>query len=131
MIPDTNILVEAEKAIRLHPNAAGFVGAAHFPSADTVFTTAVHFSGANYFWDVAEKIAKDMPWGVTANLIARRNVADGIEFDLQFPKTGGGEDIDYCRKKRDFSLRQGGDAFFAAPMVKVTHPWWHEGQRTY
>ena len=46
-------------------------------------------------------------------------------------ETGGGEDIDYCRRKREFSLRQGGAGFFAAPAVKVTHPWWHGGKRTY
>ncbi|KAM5532665.1 hypothetical protein V8D89_013709 [Ganoderma adspersum] len=101
------------------------------PSADSIFTTAVHLAGVTYFWDIAEKIAADVPWGVTANLIARRNVADSVEYNLQFPKTGGGEDIDYCRKKREFSLSHGGEAFFAAPAVKVTHPWWHGGARTY
>ena len=129
--PEANLLVEAEKVIRAHPTAAGFVCNAQFPSADSIFTTAVHLAGVTYFWDIAEKIEKDVPWGVTANLIARRNVADGIEYDLQFPKTGGGEDIDYCRKKREFSLSHGGEGFFAAPAVKVTHPWWHGGARTY
>ncbi|TBU27690.1 NAD-dependent epimerase/dehydratase [Dichomitus squalens] len=129
--PDANILIEAEKAIRAHPSAAGFVGNAHFPLAVTIFEAAVHLAGVTYFWDIAEKIAQDVPWGVTANLIARRNLADGLAFDLQFPKTGGGEDIDYCRKMRDYSLLHGGEGFFAAPAVKVTHPWWYGGKRTY
>ncbi|KAI1785327.1 NAD-dependent epimerase/dehydratase [Ganoderma leucocontextum] len=129
--PDANLLVEAEKAIREHPTAAGFVGNAQFPPADTIFTAAVHLAGVTYFWDIAKKIPHDVPWGVTANLIARRNVADGVEYNLQFPKTGGGEDIDYCRRKREFSLKNGGEAFFAAPVVKVTHPWWYGGARTY
>jgi hypothetical protein len=34
-----------------------------------------------------------MPWAVTAN-VAFVNTA--AQFDLRFPKTGGGEDIDYC-----------------------------------
>ena len=129
--PDADILVEAEKAIRAHPNAAGFVCNAKFPSADTMFTAAVHLSGVTYFWDIAEKISRDVPWGVTANIIARHNVPDGVRFDLQFPKTGGGEDIDYCRKKRDFSVAHGGEPFLAAPNVRVTHPWWNDGRRTY
>jgi hypothetical protein len=36
-----------------------------------------------------------MPWAVTAN-VAFVNTAE--QFDLRFPKTGGGEDIDYCLK---------------------------------
>jgi len=54
-----------------------------------------------------------------------------VEFDLQFPKTGGGEDIDFCRKKRDFSVAHGGEGFYPAPHVIATHPWWNDGQRSY
>ena len=129
--PDPGLLIEAEKTIRAHPNAAGFVGNAQFPPADTVFTAAVHLAGVTFFWDIAEKIPEDVPWGVTANLIARRNVVDNIVFDLQFPKTGGGEDIDYCRKKRNFSVAKGREPLYAAQTVKVTHPWWNGGQRSY
>ncbi|KAI0722039.1 NAD-dependent epimerase/dehydratase [Cerioporus squamosus] len=129
--PQPNLLVQAEKAIRARPDAAGFVGNAYFPSADTVFTAAVHLAGVTFFWDIAEKISEDVPWGVTANLIARRNVLDGVVFNLQFPKTGGGEDIDYCRRKRDFSVAKGRKPFYGAPNVKVTHPWWNGGRRSY
>ncbi|KAI0829281.1 NAD-dependent epimerase/dehydratase [Trametes gibbosa] len=131
VLPDDNILLEAEKYIRAHPQAAGFVGNAQFPPATSVFTTAVHLAGVTYFWDIAEKMEKDLPWGVTASLIARRNVPDGVQYNLQFPKTGGGEDIDYCRQKRKYSLQHGGEGFRAAPAVKVTHPWWNEGRRSY
>jgi hypothetical protein len=34
-----------------------------------------------------------MPWAVTANVAVVNTAA---LFDLRFPKTGGGEDIDYC-----------------------------------
>ncbi|KAI0750680.1 NAD-dependent epimerase/dehydratase [Daedaleopsis nitida] len=129
--PEKDILVEAEKAILAHPDAAGFVGNAYFPSADTVFTAAVHLAGVTFFWDIANKIPYDVPWGVTANLIARRNVLDGVTYNLQFPKTGGGEDIDYCRRKRAFSIAHGGKPFLAVPRVKVTHPWWNGGRRSY
>jgi nucleoside-diphosphate-sugar epimerase/glycosyltransferase involved in cell wall biosynthesis len=131
--PQVDMLLETEKVIRSHPHAAGFIGNAFFPVANTIFTNAVHLAGVTYFWDIAAKMPlneSDMPWGVTANLIARR-VQDGVEFDLQFPKTGGGEDIDYCRKKRDFSIAHGGEGFYPAPDVVVTHPWWNDGQRSY
>ena len=130
--PQPDLLVETEKVIRANPNAVGFTGNAQFPPADSVFTTAAHLAGVTYFWDIAEKMPTetDMPWGVTANLIARR-IDDGVEFSLQFPKTGGGEDIDFCRRKRDlwFPVKQQG--FHPAPAVVVTHPWWNEGKRSY
>lgn len=131
--PNKDVLIETEKAIRANPDAAGFVGTALFPPADTIATAAIHLAGVTYFWDIARKRADDddLPWGVTANLITRRNVEDHVEYDLMFPKTGGGEDIDYCRRKRNYSMRHGGKGFCAAPRVVVTHPWWNNGKRSY
>ncbi|KAJ7459891.1 NAD-dependent epimerase/dehydratase [Mycena latifolia] len=127
-----DLLFEAETIIRAHPEAAGFVGLSWFPSADTVFTAAIHISGVTWFWNIAQKIeSSDLPWGVTANLIARRDLKDGVKFDLSFPKTGGGEDIDFCRKKRNASIAAGNQGFFPAPRVRVTHPWWSGGKRSY
>ncbi|KAE9397627.1 glycosyltransferase family 2 protein [Gymnopus androsaceus JB14] len=131
VVPSPDVLIHAEKIIRAHPDAAGFVGNTGFPPANTVFTAALHLSGVTYFWDIASKIANDVPWGVTANLIARRNVPDGVKFDLCFPRTGGGEDIDFCRQKRKYSISEGRQGFFAAPDMKVTHPWWNHGRRSY
>ena len=128
--PQPDLLIEAEKIIRAHPESAGFIGNVRFPSADNVFTAALHLAGVIYFWDIATKIATDVPWGVTANLIAKRN-KDGVFYDVDFPKTGGGEDIDFCRKKREISLKEGNEAFRAAPNVIVTHPWWFGGKRVY
>ncbi|KDQ65097.1 glycosyltransferase family 2 protein [Jaapia argillacea MUCL 33604] len=129
--PQSDLLVETEKVIRSHPKAAGFIGNAQFPPAESIFTNAVHLAGVTYFWDIATKMDEDLPWGVTANLIARRNVQDGVKYDLQFPKTGGGEDIDFCRKKREYSLEHGGEGFWPAPNVTVTHPYWNNGRRSY
>ncbi|KAF9020736.1 glycosyltransferase family 2 protein [Hymenopellis radicata] len=123
--PEPDLLLKAEKYVRAHPEAAGFVGNVFFPKADTIYTSAIHLSGVTYFWNIAEKIHSDLPWGVTANLMVRRN-KDGVLFDLRFPKTGGGEDIDFCvRKRRD------GFVFFAAPELRVVHPWWRNGRRDY
>ncbi|KZV68800.1 glycosyltransferase family 2 protein [Peniophora sp. CONT] len=134
--PDENILVEAERAIRTHPTAAGFVGNVRFPRAETVFTAAVHLAGVLFFWDIAAKWEEwgkktDVPWGVTAALIARRDVQDGVQYDLSFPKTGGGEDIDYCRRKRAALMNDEKLGFMPAPQVCATHPWWSGGARSY
>ncbi|KAG8929019.1 hypothetical protein FRC02_006112 [Tulasnella sp. 418] len=132
VIPEPNLLVEAEKAIRQHPLAAGFVGNTQFPSADSITTAATILSNVTSFFGIATKIPDDVPWGVTANLIIRRHVQDkDIAFDLGFPKTGGGEDIDLCLRKKIASSERGGDGFFGAPDVIVTHPWWNNGGRSY
>lgn len=130
--PDNDLLDQTAKVILEHPNVVGFVGTSKFPIADSVFTTAIHLADVTHFWDIARKRPedKDLPWGVTANLIARRN-ADGVDFDLIFPKTGGGEDIDFCRRKRDWMIAKSGEGsggFHAARSVVVTHPWWNNGQ---
>ncbi|KAF8311705.1 glycosyltransferase family 2 protein [Clavulina sp. PMI_390] len=128
--PSPDILIRLEEVIRKHHNAAGFVGTSNFPPADTIFTAALHLSGVTYFWDIATKWDGSIPWGVTANLASRR-VNDGISFDLDFPKTGGGEDIDYCIKRREYSLKHGGEGLLPAREAVVTHPWWLNGHRSY
>lgn len=131
IVPDKDLLLEDEKVIRARPNAAGFVGNCQFPIARTVFQSAIHLAGVTYFWDIATKMDTDIPWGVTANLIVRRR-DDGVVFDLRYPKTGGGEDIDFCRLKRAaFLQEEGGGCFEPAPNVVVEHPWWNEGKRSY
>ena len=129
IIPDKNLLVQTAKVIREHPNVVGFVGTSKLPTADNILTTAIQLSDVTCFWDIALKRPEDedLPWGATANLIVRRN-ADGVYFDLMFPKAGGGEDVDFCRKKRDWMVAKNGGGFHAAPAVVVTHPWWNNGQ---
>lgn len=50
-----------------------------------------------------------MPWAVTANLAV---VNTPSEFDLRFPQTGGGEDIDFC-------LRVTGGRMLPMPQVSA------------
>ncbi|KAJ1301869.1 hypothetical protein OPQ81_009096 [Rhizoctonia solani] len=80
--PLPNYLVAAEHYIRNQPNAAGFVGNTHFPAPHNIFTTAIQLSGVTFFWNIADKIAEDVPWGITANLLVQRNVRDKVKFDL-------------------------------------------------
>lgn len=42
---------------------------------------------------VRNLVYMQLPWGVTAN-VAVRNTDE--RFDLRFPPTGGGEDVDFC-----------------------------------
>ncbi|KAJ4472010.1 nucleotide-diphospho-sugar transferase [Lentinula aciculospora] len=74
IIPSPDLLLQAERIIRSNLNAVGFVGNTFFPPANTIFTAALHLSGVIFFWNIASKIPTDIHWGVTANIIARRNV---------------------------------------------------------
>jgi len=130
VIPAEDLLVAAERNIRAWPDVAGFVAKTQFPPADNIFKAAVHLAGVTYFWDIADKITNDVPWGVTANLLVKRE-RDGIEYDLRFIKTGGGEDIDYCIRRRNYSIEHNRQGFRAAPDVLATHPWWFSGRRSY
>ncbi|KXN88390.1 GDP-mannose 3,5-epimerase 2 [Leucoagaricus sp. SymC.cos] len=149
IVPSPDLFFAVSDAIRANPTAAGFVCNTEFPVADSLFTTAVHLSGVTYFWDIATKIAVDIPWGVTANLVSRRvirpldpapetDIPVPTTFSLAYPKTGGGEDIDYCLTQRVAHLAVVGPGpgrqypgFLGAPEATVTHPWWNEGKRSY
>jgi glycosyltransferase involved in cell wall biosynthesis len=135
VIPAPDILGQYEKEIRRHPNAAGVIGLTEFPESDSVFANAVRFSYLTTFYGVCRVVQPnhDLPWGVTANIVVRR-CFDGIEFDTRFPKSGGGEDIDYClRKKHAHKLITEGasEGFAGAELAKAVHPWWHGGARQY
>lgn len=116
-------------ALRIHqdPTAAGFVGSTSFPDpAKHICKAAIVFSGVTFFWGAASlppgTFREDlMPWGVTANLLVRR-AQDGVWFDGSFPKTGGGEDIDFCLRKCRALAR---DGLVAAPDLRAVHPWWN------
>ncbi|KIO22382.1 glycosyltransferase family 2 protein, partial [Tulasnella calospora MUT 4182] len=131
IVPSSDLLIESERAIRQHPKAAGFVGNVYFPPPATVATAAIKLSGVTSFWDIANRFKEDVPWGVTGNLVVRRRVKDGISFDLRFPKTGGGEDIDFCLRKKLWSVQNGGEGFYGVPEMQAIHPWWNNGRRTY
>ena len=57
-----------------------------------------------------------LPWAVTANMAVRNTAA---RFDGRFPRTGGGEDIDFCLKACPGKL-------LAVPQVGVA---WANGAR--
>jgi hypothetical protein len=128
--PAPDLLRAAEYTIRAASGAAGFVGAVRFPRAESVRTACVALAGVLFFWGIADRWTEedgDVPWGVTACLGARRT-HDGVQFDAAFPKTGGGEDIDFCRRKRAATLARGGRGFVPAPEIRATHPWWNGGR---
>eukprot|EP01039_Chlorochromonas_danica_P007227 gene7226-7993_t len=117
VIPDPLIVDEYIEMIRdeqVRDQYDGFVGYSELPSEDRIFPTAVHFSAAAKM--------KEVPWGITANLMVRRRAAK--PFHLDYIKTGGGEDIDFCLQLPKQPLK-------SVPLAKIRHPWWENGKRCY
>lgn len=115
VIPDKEIIIEYVKAIKENPYANGFVGMSRLPYDNRLWTDAIHLN-STFFWHISE-FAKEhnlnVPWGVTANLMIKWKPE--YKFDNNFPKTGGGEDIDLCI--------QMGARFVPVPEAKILHPW--------
>jgi hypothetical protein len=57
---------------------------------------------------------------VTANLCVKARQSR-VRFDLSFPRTGGGEDLDYCARARKHGIIK------SVPGAVAHHPWWSNG----
>ena len=117
--PEADLLDAYLGAVMRHPKAIVFVGSTHLPPPNNLLTHAIVASDIPGAYTIAERVA-DPPWGVTANLCVRGRTSR-LRFDLRYPKSGGGEDLDYCAK----AARHG--RIVAVPAAKAHHPWWNNG----
>ncbi len=124
--PEAGLLELYTKAIQENPLVPGYVGLTVFPPAANSFTKGVQSSDILTFFDLA-KTRDEMAWGVTANLLVRRDAVGDIRFSKDFPKGGGGEDIDFCLR----IVQSCGKQFKTVPGAVVRHPWWNGGKRSY
>ena len=118
--PEVGLLDAYLGAAMRHPQAIIFVGSTHLPPPKNLLTHAIVASDIPGAYTIAERVAEP-PWGVTANLCVRGRTSR-LRFDLRYPKSGGGEDLDYCAK----AARHG--RIVAVPAAKAHHPWWNDGK---
>ena len=121
VVPDCCLIDAYLGAIMRYPDAGVFVGSTHLPAPSNYLTHAYVTSDLIGSYTVAEK-RRDPAWGVTANLCVKGR-SNRVRFQKEYPKTGGGEDIDYC-------LRVGrgkAGSVVAVPGAKASHPWWSGG----
>jgi hypothetical protein len=79
-----------------------------------------------YFFDLPDS-RDEVTWGATSNILFNRKAIGDHRFGDQFPKAGGGEDIDFC-----FQIQKAfGARFASAPEAVVHHPWWSNSKRRY
>ena len=119
VIPDPELLDAYLGAVDRYPEARIFVGNTRFPKAKTVLERAMRLSEISYFYGIAKKMTYP-PWGVTANMCVR-GPGRTIWFDPRYPRTGGGEDVDFCLRTRQ---RHGNASIVAVPFAGATHPYW-------
>lgn len=124
--PDKNTLYEFASLMRSNIDAPGFVAPAMMPPAHNSFTKGIDASDMLTFWRIPDGYEK-IAWGVTANLMIRRAAIGRNRFALEFPKQGGGEDIDFCLR----ITKECGAPFAVARAAAVRHEWWSDGRRSY
>lgn len=80
--------------------ACGFIGKTAFPPPVTSLQRAILLSDLTFMYGISDHVARPA-WGVTANIVVRVASARterrwDTMFGESFPKTGGGEDVDFC-----------------------------------
>jgi hypothetical protein len=110
-----------------------FVGKTELPVATNTWTKMLRTCNIMFFYGIAEHVTHP-PWGVTANLLVRGSRHNHtIQFNQMYPKTGGGEDIDFVFQfKRWTAYKKLGDRLVVSvPGARTLHPWWKGGNRCY
>lgn len=123
VIPDPNILDAYAGTIRRYPEGKVFVGMTELPDARNLWTETLRACNIGYFYGIAKRMVHPS-WGVTANLMVRSSRYNStIQFKNIYPKTGGGEDIDFVYQFKKWYQSQGRLVTVEVPEAKVQHPW--------
>lgn len=130
VIPDKNLLDAYVGAILRYPTAKIFVGMSAMPPPFNFWTRILEVSKVNHFFSIA-KYHQHPPWGVTANLlVCGSRFNQTVQFKSKYPKTGGGEDVDFIFQLKHYHGETKKDRkkmVVAVPGAKVSHPWWRSG----
>lgn len=119
--PEPGLLDAYLGAIARHPDEAAYIGLTELPRPETWVQCALKACRICYFYGIAA-LRQNPPWGVTANMCVRgRTISSSFEhFSSAYPRTGGGEDVDFCIR----SQGAGHGKLVAVPAAKVLHPYW-------
>ncbi len=125
VVPSDHILDAYMGAIMRYPSAKVMVGNTEMPNTFNLWTRILRTSNIMFFYGVA-KHRINPPWGVTANLMVKGSRHNHtVQFKTLYPKTGGGEDIDFVLQMKKYH----GDhnCVVSVPGANAQHPWWNKG----
>lgn len=114
-------------AVKKFPDAPGYVGPTLFPQPVNSFTRGIVASGMLTFFELPSEADRLLSWGTTSNLMLRKSSIGDIRFSKEFPKHGGGEDIDFCIRISTGCKKR----FQTVPAAAAHHPWWGGARRSY
>lgn len=115
-----NLLTIYAKAAGQDPGAMGFIGLVTLPAPGKPFSEAILASGSMDIFSIA-KHREEFAWGATANIMIRRSAIGDVRFSEVYPKSGGGEDVDFFLKVRAANDYRN---YRTLPEAAVNHPWW-------
>lgn len=121
IVVQDQLLFTYADAIEKYPGEIGFIGMIELPEPVTDFTKAVKASGSMDVFGIAARKAS-FAWGATANIMVRRSAIADIRFSPEYPKSGGGEDLDFFLNIRE---QNGYKDYKTLPGAIVQHPWWN------
>lgn len=122
-----NLLITYANAAELHPTEIGFIGLVTMPPPATPFAKAVDSNGSMGIFGAALH-NEYYPWGASANIMIRRNALGDVRFSSAYPKTGGGEEVEFFFKIREQNQLKN---YRCLPAAQAEHPWWKNGQADY
>ena len=94
VVPSRGCVDAYVKAFIKYHEDVSFAGPTYLPRLPSkVLPTAILMSDVGFFWDAPARIQPYVPWAVTANMAVKYS---NVRFRELFPKTGGGEDVDFC-----------------------------------
>jgi glycosyltransferase involved in cell wall biosynthesis len=118
------LLFTYAEAIKQNPDEIGFIGLVNMPPAPTRFATAVNINGSMSIFGIAKQ-QEYFAWGATANIMVNRRAMRGVRFSDAYPKTGGGEEVEFFFRVREANNFKD---YKCIPGAAVTHPWWGGGK---
>jgi GT2 family glycosyltransferase len=119
-----DLLTTYVDAIQQWPNEMGFIGVVLMPPEPTMFAKAVSANGSMGIFTVAQQ-KSDFAWGATANIMVNRKAVGNVRFSDAYPKTGGGEEVEFFLRVRELNNYKN---YKSLPDAEVTHPWWGNGK---
>jgi glycosyltransferase involved in cell wall biosynthesis len=131
VIPQSEILDAYHGAILRYPDGKVYVGQTKLPEACGIWTQMLCTCNVGYFYGIAKEMVHPSR-GVTANLMVRGSRFNStIQFKTIYPRTGGGEDIDFVYQFKVWYKNLKRRVTVGVPEAIVTHPWWNSGNLCY